>query len=125
MGVSGSPQQAGRMTGCRLASSEDREGVIKLQKLPWSCACRHCGVNVPPSGRLCRLKGVLGRRVRMDAGLRDAEGLGGEIGMGMVQRGQTGTPGRRGQTRLGQVWKVRETETDRFRETGEGREERH
>lgn len=69
------------MTGCRLASSEDGEGVIKLQKLPWSCACRHCGVNVPPSGPLSRLKGVLGRRVRMDAGLRDAEGLREKTGM--------------------------------------------
>ena len=82
MGVSGSPQQAGQMTGCRLASSEDGEGVIKLQKLPWSCACRHCGMNVPPSGPLSRLKGVLGRRVEMDAGLRDAEGLRGDTGTG-------------------------------------------
>lgn len=59
MRVSGSPQQAGQMTGCRLASSEGREGGIKLQKLPWSCACRHCGVNVPPSGPLSRLEGVV------------------------------------------------------------------
>lgn len=74
------------MTGCRLASSEDREGVIKLQKLPWSCACRHCGVNVPPSGPLSRLKGVLGRRVRTDAGLSDAQGLRGETGMGQMPK---------------------------------------
>lgn len=52
----GGPQQAGQMTGCRLAGSEDRQGGIKPQKLPWSCACRHCGVNVPPSGLLSRLK---------------------------------------------------------------------
>lgn len=113
MGVSGSPQQAGQMTGCRLASSEDREGVIKLQKLPWSCACRHCGVNVPPSGPLSRLKGVLGRRVRTDgrtAGLRDAEGLRGETGMEQMQRGRTGDPGRRGKRKRGDGEREKEKE---------------
>lgn len=56
--MSGSPQQARQMTDCSPAGSEAGDGR-KSQKQPQSCAYRHCGVNVPPSGSwsLSRLRG--------------------------------------------------------------------
>lgn len=47
-GVSGSPQQAGQMTGCRAGLGTG--GGEESQEQPWPRACRHCGVNIPPSG---------------------------------------------------------------------------
>lgn len=46
------------MTDCCPAGSGLRAGK-KSQKQPWSCARRHCSVNVPPSGpwSLSRLSG--------------------------------------------------------------------
>lgn len=54
-GVSGSPRQAGQMTDCR--ASLGTGGGEKSQEQPWPCACRHCGVNIPPSGPRSRLVG--------------------------------------------------------------------
>lgn len=85
IGVSGSPQQAGQMTDCRAGLGTG--GGEKSQTQPWPCACRHCGVNIPPSGprSLSRLVGGrwAGREVRRRGG-RETETQG--VGDGDTQR---------------------------------------
>lgn len=71
-------------------------------------------MNVPPSGPLSRLKGVLGRRVEMDAGLRDAEGLRGDTGMGQDAERANLRPREKGTEKMG-------TGVEGERETGRQR----
>lgn len=115
----GVPIRLGEVNGCCLASSEGREAVIKPQKLPWSCACKHCGVNVPPSGPPSRLKGLLGRRVRKYSGLRDSdtEGLRGETGMGLMQRARWRPRGKGTEKTETEMWKERKRQTKRTLKT--------